>query len=240
MEKKNFKQIYEGSDDNYLIDKLDKNTNYEIRLCSFCNDIISNYTKIYKIKTKNIDSIILNETERGDEFLNKLYEWTGYKETELLYRGTRDGSGANIFHNKCDNQGPTICLCKNDKGNIFGGYASISWTSNNAGYKSANGSFLFTLTNIHGTDPTKFPNTQNQNSAVYHGASYGPIFGSGHDLYIRNDYFNNKAYCNLGPTYPDILRKGSSIFTGDAYNNTGNIVMKELEVFKLKRNLNNK
>ena len=80
---------------------------------------------------------------------------------ELLYRGTRDGSDSNIFHDKCDNQGPTICLIKNDKGNIFGGYASISWTSDNGSYKSANGSFLFTLTNIHETDPTKYPNTIN-------------------------------------------------------------------------------
>ena len=48
---------------------------------------------------------------------------------EKLYRATRDGSDSNIFHNKCDNQGPTICLCKNDKGSIFGGYISSSWTS---------------------------------------------------------------------------------------------------------------
>ena len=53
---------------------------------------------------------------------------------ELLYRGTRDGSGANIFHNKCDNQGPTITLCKNDRGNIFGGYSSISWASGGGNY----------------------------------------------------------------------------------------------------------
>ena len=125
-------------------------------------------------------------------------------------------------------------MCKNNKDNIFGGYASISWTSDNGGYKYANGSFLFTLTNIYGIAPTKFPNTQNQNYAVYHGSSYGPIFGSGHDLYIRNDYFNNKVNCNLGSAYPDIIGKGSSIFTGDASNNDKNIVLKELEVFKLK------
>ena len=46
----------------------------------------------------------------------------------LLYRGTRDGMTSFNFHNKCDNKGKTICLFLNDKGNIFGGYASISWT----------------------------------------------------------------------------------------------------------------
>ena len=77
---------------------------------------------------------------------------------KLLYRGTRDGMEGNYFHNKCNNQGPTISLFKNEKGYIFGGYASTDWTSCND-YKSAPDSFIFTLTNIHGTEPTKFPNS---------------------------------------------------------------------------------
>ena len=149
---------------------------------------------------------------------------------ELIYRGTRDGSGSNIFHNKCDNQGPTICLFKNEKGNIFGAYASISWTSNGT-YYTANGSFLFTLTNIYGTSPTKYPNTQNYNNAVYHNSSYGPTFGGNHDLYIPNNYLNNNSYSCLGHAYPDILGRGNSVFSGDV--NTGNFRLKELEVFNL-------
>ena len=185
--KEKFKQIYEGEKNECFIDKLNRNTNYEIRLCSFYNNIMSNYTQIYKIKTKNIDSLILNETEKGDEFLNILSEWIGYKDIELLYRGTRDGSDSSTFHNKCDNKGPNICLIKNEKGNIFGGYSSISWSSDGS-YHAANGSFLFTLTNIHGTKPTKFPNSQNQNYAVQHLSDYGPIFGNGWDLYISDNY----------------------------------------------------
>ena len=239
--KEKFYKIYEGKENNYLIDKLDKNTSYEIRLCSIYKDLIGNWSQIYKVKTKNIDidSLILSETERGEEFIKKLYEWTGYKGMELLYRGTRDGSGSNIFHNKCDNQGPTICLIKNDKGNIFGGYSSISWTSNSC-YKSANGSFVFTLTNIHETAPTKFPNTQDQNYAIYHHPSYGPTFGNGFVLYISNNYLNNNnngSYSNLSNNsfaYPDVLGKGKSVFTGDANNNNTKINIKELEVFKLK------
>ena len=175
--KEEFTQIYEGNADNYLVNKLDKNTNYEIRICSTYKEIISHWSDIHKIKTKNLDCNILNETERGNEFLEKIYEWTGYKNMELLYRGTRDGSRSNIFHNKCDNQGPTLCLCKNEKGNIFGGYASISWTTTSGNYYSASGSFLFTLTNIHNTAPTKYPNTQNHGNAVYHNSGYGPTFG---------------------------------------------------------------
>ena len=150
----------------------------------------------------------------------------------LIYRGARDGSESKTFHNKCDNQGPTIILCKNEKDNIFGGYASISWTSN-GGYKSANGSFLFTLTNIHGTAPTKYSNTQNYDKAVYH-SSDRLAFGNGHDLYICNNYLNNTSSNSyLGYAYSDVLGKGYSIFTGDNNGNNHNFKLKELEVFKL-------
>ena len=232
--KEDFSQIYEGNENNYLVNNnLVKNTNYEIRICSLYKDIISNWSDIHKIKTKNfdIDSNILSEIEKGNEYLQKLYEWTGYKKMELLYRGTRDGSGKDIFHNKCDNQGPTICLCKNEKGNIFGGYASISWTSDN-NYHAANGSFLFTLTNIHGTSPNKFPNTQNYDYAVYHTKNYGPTFGANFDLKISDNYLNNNSsYCSLGYSYPDVLGKGNSTFSGDVNNIY--FKLKELEVFKL-------
>ena len=229
--KEKFIQVYEGNGYNYIVNNLDKNTNYEIRICSLYKDIISEYTKIYKIKTKNLDSLILNNVEKGDEYLKKLYEWTGYKKMELIYRGTRDGSEAQTFHNKCDNQGPIICLCKNEKDNIFGGYASISWTSD-GNWHAANGSFLFTLTNIHGTTPTKYPNTQNYDCSVYHYSGYGPTFGGNHDLHICNNYLNDaSSYARLGNSYPDVLGKGNSIFTGD--NNNTHFKLKELEVFKL-------
>ena len=190
----------------------------------------TNWSEIKKVKT-SIISLILNRSEKGNEFLEKLREWTGYNKLELLYRGTRDGCESNIFHNKCDNQGPTICLCQNEKDNIFGGYASISWASN-GGNKSANGSFLFSLTNIYKTDPIKFPNTRNYDLAVYHMPNFGPTFGGGHDIYVSNDYFNNtNSYCSLGYSYQDILGKGNSVFTGDIHTNK--LKLKELEVFKL-------
>ena len=175
------------------------------------------------------------EVEKGNEYLNKLYEWSGYNKMELIYRGTRDGSNSNIFHNKCDNQGPTICLFKNDKGNIFGGYTSISWGTDR-NYHSANDSFIFTLTNIHGTAPTKYPNT-NSNYSVYHSPNHFPTFGaSHHDIYISNDYLNNNnSNSYIGHSYQDVLGKGCSIFTGDANNNNHHFKLKELEVFKLSK-----
>ena len=52
------------------------------------------------------------------------------KNVELLYRGTRDGDLAKNFHEKCDNKGPTLTLCKEKSENIiFGGYTEAEWDS---------------------------------------------------------------------------------------------------------------
>ena len=88
------------------------------------------------MKTADFESIILRESQREEEFLNKIYGWSGFKNIELLYRWIRDGTTSLAFHEKCEQKGPTIYLYKNDKGNIFGGYASISWTGK-GGYISA-------------------------------------------------------------------------------------------------------
>jgi len=226
----NFNKIYEGNEMNYLINNLDSNTNYEIRVCSIYNDINSIWSKIKKVKTNefDIDSLILKESNRIDEFIRKIYEWTGCNKMKLLYRGTRDGMEGNYFHNKCNNQGPTISLFKNDKSFIFGGYASIDWTGN-GNYKSAPDSFIFTLTNIHGTEPTKFSNS-NTSYSIYDTSSYGPTFGNGFTIYTNK----NGSYSNFpSSSYQDSLGKGSSIFTGDLNNDNSNFILKEIEVFKI-------
>ena len=213
---------------NNLVNNLDSNTNYEIRICSVYNNINSIWSEIKKVKTNEFDSLILNESNRVDEFIRKIYEWSGYNNMKLLYRGTRDGMNANYFHNKCNNQGPTISLFKNVKGYIFGGYASTDWTSCND-YKSASESFIFTLTNIYGTKPTKFPNSKTANSIFdYH--SQGPRFGDD----IETLYSNNNSSSSYFPhSYQDILGKGKSIFTGDLNNNNTSFNIKEIEVFKI-------
>ena len=145
---------------------------------------------------------------------------------ELLYRGTRDGMSGEAFHNKCNNKGPTISLFKNEKGYIFGGYASIDWQGHPSGtYRSAPDSFIFTLTNMYNISPTKFPNSDT-NYSIYDHSSYGPTFGSGFDIATFGSY-----HTNLGHSYKDVLGKGYSIFKGD--NDNYNFNLKEIEVFKL-------
>ena len=225
-ENEKFKNIYEGNNMNCYIDKLNSDTNYEIRICSIYNNINSMWSEIKKIKTNKFDGIILNESKRCDEFIYKIYEWTGGKNMELLYRGTRDGMSSDVFHNKCNNKGPTISIIKNEKGYIFGGYNSIDWTSY-GDYRSAPDSFIFTLTNVYDIAPTKFPNSDSRYS-ISDCKEYGPRFGGGCDIGIN---FNGNYYTNFPHSYKDTLGKGYSIFKGDSDNYNFNL--KEIEVFKL-------
>ena len=233
-----FKLVYEGNNNKCEINDLEEDTNYEIRICSFYNNINSNWTEIYKIKTKDIDSTdsnILNKTDRKKEYINKIFEWTRCSSMKLLYRGTRDGMSGKDFHNKCDNKGKTICLFLNDKDNIFGGYSSIPWTKD-GGDKIANDCFLFTLSNIYNTKPTKFPYVKER--SVCHSETKSPIFGRGSDLYFGEyqdgDYTHKNNNGSSFPcSYQDTLGKGRTIFNGDYNIKNQYIKLKEIEVYEV-------
>ena len=78
----NFIQVYEGNNTNYLIKNLDIDMNYEISICSFYEDIIGSWSKIEKVKINEIgiDSLILKEEEKKNEYLQKIFEWSDIKE----------------------------------------------------------------------------------------------------------------------------------------------------------------
>ena len=235
-EKGIFKQVYEGKENNCLIEKLNINTNYEFRICSVYEDILGPWTEIKKIKITDIDidSEILKGESKKYEFIQKIFEWSGYTKMELLYRGSRDGMNADSFHSKCDNKDKTIVLIHNDKGCIFGGYASIPWQEKYS-WKNAPDCFIFTLKNIYDTEPIKFPSKKN-GYEVGHFKGYGPLFGDNGDIYFYSNFQadgDRSPYSGFPISYEDILGKGKSIFTGDSNNNNKKFKVKEIEVFKL-------
>jgi hypothetical protein len=226
-----FTQVYEGKNYNCSISNLVKNSYYEFRICSLYNDLKSPWSEIQKIKTSDLESDILNKSERKDEFAKKIFEWTGFNSMKLLYRGTKDGMNADTFHKKCDNQEKTLTLIKNDKGNIFGGYASIPWKSSND-WQFAPKCFIFTLTNIHGTEPTKFQ-SKNKGYEVGHYSGNGPLFGN-IDIYFYSNFVEGSSpYSQFPNNYEDVLGKGKSIFTGEFDNKITELKIKEIEIFKL-------
>ena len=233
-ENENFKKIYEGNEKQYLVYNLLSNSEYEIRICTVYNNVYGEWSLTKKIKVKAFESSVLKETYRQNEFINKLLEWTNGKSIKLIYRGSKDGMNNKAFYQKCSNKGPTIILIKNERGNIFGGYASKSWLYNefNTDTYRAPDSFLFTLTNIYNIQPTKFPSKNNQKELKCNPKT-GPIFGNGTDLGLKDDFLKKGGWTYLGDTYPDVLGKGRSIFTGDSDNTNNLFKVKEVEAFLL-------
>ena len=87
------------------------------------------------------------------------------------------------------------------------------------------------MTNIHGTEPTKFP-IMNYIFGTYNSLKYGPIFGHV-DIRIYDDYTKSNCECEFPKSYKDTLNKGKSIFTGNLDNNNTKLNTIEIEVFKL-------
>ena len=96
-EKEKYIEVYKGKNKSCLIDNLSLNSEYEFRICSVYDDLKGLWSDLKKIKTKGIDSIILKESKNENKFLEKIFDWSGYKNMELLYRGTRDGSSSTDF-----------------------------------------------------------------------------------------------------------------------------------------------
>jgi hypothetical protein len=161
---------------------------------------------------------------------DKIKEWVGnHKKFTLLYSATRDGFASNIFHDKCDNKGPTLVVVQNSNRFLFGGYAADSWDSSGA-HKNSPGCFLFTLTNPYNIPPSKYSSTNNAGvNAMHCNVGYGPTFGSGHDLYICNNA-NTQAgsYTNFPHAYADTTGHGNNTFTG-----ARNFTAADVEVFQI-------
>ena len=80
--------------------------------------------------TIDVSEILKNEPT---EFENKLEEWlpkTG--KWSICWRATRDGWDSSTFHSRCDGKSPTLTIVqviKNNKKHVFGGYATVTWSS---------------------------------------------------------------------------------------------------------------
>ena len=110
-------------------------------------------------------------------------------------------------------------------------------------YKSAPGSFLFSLVKPSGLLPTKMPLIAGQEGyAICCNGGYGPIFGSGHDLHIPNAPNSYNGYVSLNNTYQCPAGQNANTFlTGSKKNantfltGSKNFYVSEMEVFGFKQ-----
>ncbi|MEM7001016.1 MAG: PEP_CTERM-anchored TLD domain-containing protein [Pseudomonadota bacterium] len=165
-------------------------------------------------------SDILNGTSVGqlETFLGQ-----GQLTLNRIY-AKQTGDTASDWHAAVDSQGPTFTVIELDNGRIIGGYNSNSWVSSSGYDYTATGSFLFSLTNNFKHSRYRY------NYYIYNTFSYGPTWGGGHDLHIRNDL--TTGYTNLGHTYQcRVGSYGSSTCRNDFAGSNNNWAVTRLETF---------
>jgi hypothetical protein len=159
-----------------------------IKLCQYSN-------------TNSFKSEILTNERQLVELIN-LCEFSPNDKWSLLYRGTWDGFGTNVFHSKCDGHSNTLTILKAKYSSyIFGGFTSVSWESPaNGKFKSDANAFIFSLTNKE-SQPLKMKiDPHEHHRAIFCSSYYGPTFGQ--DI-ILEENFNKTMYSrsDLGFTY---------------------------------------
>jgi len=220
-----FIQKYEGSENNCLVNNLNVNTTYEIRICCFYNNLIGPWSKKHKIKTKYLlyESIILKDEI---ENINLIKGWINPNKDlnfNLLFRMSRDGSHCSDFHRLCDNKGETLIIIKTDKNYKFGAYTPLNWVTPSSGEVNDPKdelTFLFSLdkkqkfTKI----PGKVPQTARSQK------DFGPLLGYGTDLGIESDMKKGWSSNNT------FLRNR------ELTNGEGNFEVNEMEIFQVLNN----
>jgi hypothetical protein len=178
--------------------------------------------KLDQMETRFQSSLILSETQSI-----QLMSWLALScksKSRLLYRGSEHGFQASQFHNHCDGKGATITVVRSTSNHIFGGYTSKSWSSTSE-FIMDNESWLYTLTH---NGPAQFKAKPNNPNHVYGYSSYGPTFGSGHDLYIGDACDANSSSHNNGNYSFLVQGKGEYHLCG-----TYQFEVSEIEVFQV-------
>jgi hypothetical protein len=133
-----------------------------------------------------------------------------FRESQFLlrWRGTRDGFKVADFHRLCDGKENTLTLIQDTDDFIWGGFTPVVWHSGSKWERDPSlRSFLFTMDNSSGRGARRL-HSQSQRRAIYCSASYGLLFGPGHDLRVADNCNENaKSVSNLGHDYlPDDRR----------------------------------
>ena len=146
----------------------------------------------------------------------------------LIYRASRDGWKSSDFHTKCDNKGKTICIVRSDTNNVFGGFTSVSWTTDSGKFHKDSNAFLFLIRSSKNYESQIFNlKTEKKDYAVQHYWNYMCRFGDGCDIVIYMSC-NTNTYSYTCQSSYDIPDKH--------YLNGGNrnFKVEEIEVFTTK------
>lgn len=141
-------------------------------------------------------SVINSRLSKKQEM--KLCALLGHAKLSLLYKASVHSFNSNIFHQKCDRQGPTVTVAYNNSGYIFGAYISKDYAQTGQNIVDDK-AFLFSF-NEREVDkaPLRVVSTEAQRS--YIDGNTGPNFNS--LLFIYNNtatVYSNPGTYNFDP-----------------------------------------
>jgi len=107
---------------------------------------------------------------------------------KLLFRGSDDGFLASTFHLKCDGMANTVCVIESNHGNVFGGFTTLPWKSDVGRYHVDEEAFVYIVRKKKKAlkNAVMYLQYTSSQHSVVHNKYMGPVFGYGHDIYIRN------------------------------------------------------
>ena len=185
------KELNEKTQLNIITELFNENNEIKTRLSELekkVNKLLNEQEN--KDDLKGFENTIIKNKEEA----NKILKWVcpnNERRVKLLYKATIEENTRDDFHRKCQNKGATITLIETTKGRRFGGYTSLSWSSNE-GWKNDKEAFLFSLDN-----DKKYDVIQNSNYKVYSGKETGPWFGHYGNLGLacdKNYFLGNETH----------------------------------------------
>ena len=232
---KEFIKVYEGYDSNCLIENLSEKKDYDIRICSFYNDLIEAWSPIQNIKIDinfELNSNIIKDNSTINfvfKYIQKKFSIKNKIKSKLIYRASSDGPTPKIYHEKCDGIPNTLCLIRTKENLIFGGYINIKIICNSKGEnRDDKDAFVFSI------DLTKIYLPKKNMPSIHCNPKYGPIFGNNINYNYPIIINGSNFFQNCGGTceYKNNAYEG---FQNDYEMNGGNpkFHIDEIEVFQL-------
>jgi hypothetical protein len=150
----------------------------------------------------------------------------------LLYRASRDGFEGRVFHEKCNDKENTISIIQTNGSYVFGGFTAAKWSNPND-YISDSKAFLFSLRRKNVSCDHKLK-IKDARYAIRGHDSYGPTFGIGYDIHIKdNSNTDAGSYSNLGTSYdPPPRNEEAKSFLAGSYIGW---LTTEIEVYQINK-----
>jgi hypothetical protein len=172
----------------------------------------------------NSSSIINNDITKQNSIIKWIKEKINENDVkfELIFKMSKDGSKAEDFHKKCNDQGPTLIIIKTTKDRIFGGFTPLNWKNKGSFKDENNQTFIFSLNLMK-----KYDMIKREKDAIKC-ASYGPNFGDC-DIKLNTNLKDGETYANSSCNY--LSHNNLELTGGKGEYET--FITEEFEVYKV-------